>query len=182
MVVKDTPERVVWINFDRAKKYDEGQLTAKQKDLIEQEEEVVVDFTICLVSCGPKISMVNFFLSFINRQLIMRKGRWMNHASFSMRSDTVLTHNMTTTSHLCNRSRDLTLLDLGNRCWHSGLNISYYFNLDIYIHVKRSTKMPVLRRDQRRCLKTANCWYRLPKATMSSKLPIARKPAILEIA
>ena len=38
----------------------------------------------------------------------------MNHASFSAPSDTVLSHNMTTTSHLCNRSRALTLLDLGN--------------------------------------------------------------------
>ncbi|KAJ6150156.1 hypothetical protein N7471_001355 [Penicillium samsonianum] len=54
MVVKDTPERVVWINFDQAKKYDEGQLTAKQKDLIEQEEEVVVDFTICLTADHEK--------------------------------------------------------------------------------------------------------------------------------
>lgn len=181
MVVKDTLERVVWVNFDRAKKYD-GQLTVKQNDLIEQEEEVVVDFIIYLVSCGPKISMVNFFLIFINRKLIMRKGRWMNHASSSTPGDTVLTHNMTTTSYLCNRSTDLTLLDLGNRCWYSGMNTSYYVNLDNYIHVKGGTKMPVLRRDQRRCLKTANCWYRLPKATMSSKLPIVRKPAILEIA
>lgn len=98
------------------KKYDEGQPTAKQKDLIEREEDVVVDFTICLVSCGPRISMVNFYLSFINRQLITRKGRGMNHASFSTCSDTVLTHNMTTISHLCTRSRALTLLDLSNRC------------------------------------------------------------------
>lgn len=73
MVVKDTPERVVWIDFDRAEKYDGDQLTAKQKDLFEQEEEVVVDFTISLVSCGPKIPMVNSFLIFINRQLIIRK-------------------------------------------------------------------------------------------------------------
>lgn len=50
MVVIDTPERVVWIDFDRARTYHEDQLTAEEKDLLQEEGECVNDFRICMVS------------------------------------------------------------------------------------------------------------------------------------
>ncbi|KAK9234784.1 hypothetical protein V1525DRAFT_33268 [Lipomyces kononenkoae] len=48
MVVTDTPERVVWIDFDRAETYDEDRITSEQEELLEEEEEIVVGFKKCL--------------------------------------------------------------------------------------------------------------------------------------
>lgn len=50
MVVKNHPERVVWIDFDRAETYDEDKITCEQRCLLEEEEEVVLGFKECLVS------------------------------------------------------------------------------------------------------------------------------------
>ncbi|KAH8435124.1 uncharacterized protein LDX57_012753 [Aspergillus melleus] len=50
MVVKDTPDRVVWLDFDRAETYDEEGITSEQARLIEEEQEIVTGFKICLVS------------------------------------------------------------------------------------------------------------------------------------
>jgi predicted Ser/Thr protein kinase len=50
MVVTDTPERVIWIDFDRAETYDEDRITNEQKELLEEEEEIVAGFKSCLVS------------------------------------------------------------------------------------------------------------------------------------
>lgn len=50
MVVKNDPERVIWIDFDRAETYDQDQMTQKQKALIKEEEEIVISFKDCLVS------------------------------------------------------------------------------------------------------------------------------------
>ena len=52
MVVADTPERVVWLDFDRAETYDEDKITAEEKDLIEEEEVMVNEFRTCMVSGG----------------------------------------------------------------------------------------------------------------------------------
>ncbi|KKA19530.1 hypothetical protein T310_6487 [Rasamsonia emersonii CBS 393.64] len=48
MVVKNDPERVIWIDFDRAETYDQDQMTQKQKALIKEEEEIVISFKDCL--------------------------------------------------------------------------------------------------------------------------------------
>lgn len=50
MVVRDDPERVVWIDFDRAETYNKDQITNEQKHLLEEEEEIIVNFKECLVS------------------------------------------------------------------------------------------------------------------------------------
>lgn len=47
LVVTDT---VVWIDFDRADTYHEDQITARQKDFLEEEGAVVNDFRTCMVS------------------------------------------------------------------------------------------------------------------------------------
>ncbi|KZF26557.1 hypothetical protein L228DRAFT_264938 [Xylona heveae TC161] len=43
MVVKDDPERVVWIDFNRAETYDRDKITDRQKGFLEEEEELVVE-------------------------------------------------------------------------------------------------------------------------------------------
>ncbi|KAJ9243486.1 hypothetical protein DTO280E4_5601 [Paecilomyces variotii] len=48
MIIKDDPERVVWIDFDRAETYNEDQITDKQKYLLEREEVMVVEFKKCI--------------------------------------------------------------------------------------------------------------------------------------
>ena len=50
MVVKDDPERVVWLDFDRAKTYDEQLVTDEERQSLEEEVEMVTDFQQCLVS------------------------------------------------------------------------------------------------------------------------------------
>ncbi|KAJ5354955.1 hypothetical protein N7541_005999 [Penicillium brevicompactum] len=54
MVVMDTPERVVWLDFDRAETYDEDQITVEQKDLLGEENEIVNGFIYCLATDHEK--------------------------------------------------------------------------------------------------------------------------------
>lgn len=56
MFVTDTPERVVWLDFDRAETFDTSQITVEQEDLLKEEEEIVHGFTECLVSRGQSFS------------------------------------------------------------------------------------------------------------------------------
>lgn len=56
MVVTDTPERVVWLDFDRAETFDTSQITVEREDLLKEEEEIIRGFTECLVSRGPRFS------------------------------------------------------------------------------------------------------------------------------
>ncbi|KAL1850538.1 hypothetical protein Plec18170_006823 [Paecilomyces lecythidis] len=42
LVVKDDPDRVIWIDFDRAATYEEASITDSEKTLLEEEEETVV--------------------------------------------------------------------------------------------------------------------------------------------
>ncbi|KAJ9225219.1 hypothetical protein DTO027B5_6505 [Paecilomyces variotii] len=44
MVVKDDPERVIWIDFDRAATYEEASITDSEKSLLEDEEITLVYF------------------------------------------------------------------------------------------------------------------------------------------
>ncbi|KAL1963350.1 hypothetical protein VTN77DRAFT_8471 [Rasamsonia byssochlamydoides] len=48
LVVEDDPERVVWIDFDRAETYDPDQITYRQRVLMQEEEEIVTSFKDCL--------------------------------------------------------------------------------------------------------------------------------------
>ena len=48
-VVKDDPERVVWLDFDRAEIYDENQLDEWVTKLLEEERAIVADFHRFLV-------------------------------------------------------------------------------------------------------------------------------------
>jgi serine/threonine protein kinase len=50
MVVRNDPERVVWIDFDRAETYDEGEISDDERRSLREEEEIVVGFAECLVS------------------------------------------------------------------------------------------------------------------------------------
>ncbi|CAG8229009.1 unnamed protein product [Penicillium salamii] len=54
MVVADTPERVVWLDFDRAETYDEDKITVEQQKLIEEEELMVDEFRIAMVGRGQR--------------------------------------------------------------------------------------------------------------------------------
>lgn len=49
-IVKDDPERVVWIDFDRAMTFDEQTITETQKWWLEEEEIMVSEFHEALVS------------------------------------------------------------------------------------------------------------------------------------
>lgn len=49
MIVKDDPERVVWLDFDRAQTYHEESMTDEQKRYLEREETIVADFRRNLV-------------------------------------------------------------------------------------------------------------------------------------
>ncbi|OQE11538.1 hypothetical protein PENVUL_c002G00643 [Penicillium vulpinum] len=53
MVVTDTAERVVWMDFDRAETYNGHQVTSEQEELLRVEEEIVVDIGECLVRTLP---------------------------------------------------------------------------------------------------------------------------------
>ncbi|KAG2413344.1 hypothetical protein HFD88_002533 [Aspergillus terreus] len=48
MVLKDEPERVLWIDFDRAETYDEETITEKQKRFLDEEEQMVGELAECL--------------------------------------------------------------------------------------------------------------------------------------
>ncbi|PLB46855.1 hypothetical protein P170DRAFT_511529 [Aspergillus steynii IBT 23096] len=48
MVVRDDPERVIWMDFDRAETYDCDDLTDEQKHILQEEEVVVKELKQCL--------------------------------------------------------------------------------------------------------------------------------------
>lgn len=50
MNFKNDPERVIWLDFDRAQTFHEGSLTKRWKHFIEEEELVVSQFVESLVS------------------------------------------------------------------------------------------------------------------------------------
>lgn len=50
MVVTDDLSRVVWIDFDRAETYNDGEMTEKQKALLAEEEDIVSGILTDLVS------------------------------------------------------------------------------------------------------------------------------------
>lgn len=50
MIVTGSPDRVVWIDFDRAHTYDKETISDEQRSLIEEEQEIVVDFGDAMVS------------------------------------------------------------------------------------------------------------------------------------
>lgn len=52
MVFKDDPERVVWIDFDRADTFDEDSITERQKQRLDEEEQMVSELVDCLVSAA----------------------------------------------------------------------------------------------------------------------------------
>lgn len=54
LIVKDDPERVVWIDFNRANTYDEHRITDRERAFLDEEEETVEGLKMCLV-CPPKI-------------------------------------------------------------------------------------------------------------------------------
>ena len=49
MITPDNPERVLWIDFDRAESYELGHLTQKQKEWIDGELESAMSLGKCLV-------------------------------------------------------------------------------------------------------------------------------------
>lgn len=52
MVFKDDPERVVWIDFDRADTFDEDSITERQRQRLDEEEQMVSELVDCLVSAA----------------------------------------------------------------------------------------------------------------------------------
>ncbi|PKY02229.1 hypothetical protein P168DRAFT_329187 [Aspergillus campestris IBT 28561] len=50
MIVRGDPERVMWMDFDRAKTYGRDSVTDEQRILLGEEEETVVGFKQCLGS------------------------------------------------------------------------------------------------------------------------------------
>ncbi|GES57108.1 hypothetical protein ATEIFO6365_0001039500 [Aspergillus terreus] len=48
MVLNDQPERVVWIDFDRAETYDEDTITERQIRFLDEEEQTVGELAECL--------------------------------------------------------------------------------------------------------------------------------------
>ncbi|KKZ65631.1 hypothetical protein EMCG_08538 [[Emmonsia] crescens] len=48
LIVKDDPERVVWIDFNRANTYDEHTITDREKVFLAEEEETVAGLKMCL--------------------------------------------------------------------------------------------------------------------------------------
>ncbi|KAE8150633.1 hypothetical protein BDV25DRAFT_129396 [Aspergillus avenaceus] len=54
MVFDDDPERVVWIDFDRADTYDKEQITDEQKERLSEEEAIVLGLRECLELDLPK--------------------------------------------------------------------------------------------------------------------------------
>ncbi|CAI7652085.1 unnamed protein product [Penicillium glandicola] len=53
MIVKDTPERVVWLDFDRAHTYDEDRITVEE-DLIKEEEIIIMDIQDAIATDANK--------------------------------------------------------------------------------------------------------------------------------
>ncbi|EFW22734.1 conserved hypothetical protein [Coccidioides posadasii str. Silveira] len=48
LIVKDDPERVVWIDFNRANTYDEHRITDRERAFLDEEEETVEGLKMCL--------------------------------------------------------------------------------------------------------------------------------------
>ncbi|KAL2819103.1 hypothetical protein BJX63DRAFT_418883 [Aspergillus granulosus] len=48
MVIGNHPEKVIWMDFDRAKTYDEDQITDEQRCLLKEEDEMVSGFKKCI--------------------------------------------------------------------------------------------------------------------------------------
>ncbi|KAJ5577938.1 uncharacterized protein N7459_006902 [Penicillium hispanicum] len=62
MVVTDSPDRIVWIDFDRAETYNEEQITTEQRKLLEEEEEIVDGLKVCLASDYEKGKLEDAYL------------------------------------------------------------------------------------------------------------------------
>ncbi|KMU73141.1 hypothetical protein CISG_03402 [Coccidioides immitis RMSCC 3703] len=54
LIVKDDPERVVWIDFNRANTYDEHRITDRERAFLDEEEETVEGLKMCLEADLPK--------------------------------------------------------------------------------------------------------------------------------
>ncbi|KMP03553.1 hypothetical protein CIRG_03245 [Coccidioides immitis RMSCC 2394] len=52
LIVKDDPERVVWIDFNRANTYDEHRITDRERAFLDEEEETVEGLKMCLRETG----------------------------------------------------------------------------------------------------------------------------------
>jgi serine/threonine protein kinase len=50
IVVRNDPERVVWIDFNRAETYDKGEISDDERQSLHKEEEIIIRFAECLVS------------------------------------------------------------------------------------------------------------------------------------
>lgn len=81
MVVKDDPERVIWIDFDRAATYEEASITDSEKSLLEDEEITLVYFKQFMVS-SPVIGIYGSSFLIISRKTIWRKGNSKMRISF----------------------------------------------------------------------------------------------------
>lgn len=84
MVVKDSPNRIIWLDFDRAETYDEDSITSRQLELIEQEEQLVIELQECLVSVAVieeyyTVVICRFRLIPFVRNPITQKGSLMKH-------------------------------------------------------------------------------------------------------
>jgi hypothetical protein len=74
VITSDHPERVLWIDFDRAETYEEDHVAPKQKDWIDLEFECIVDMGRLLVRRNPplpKWSVIN--LTFAKRRKIRQR-------------------------------------------------------------------------------------------------------------
>ena len=63
MITPENPERVLWIDFDRAESYKLGHLTQKQKEWMNFELECAVDLGNCLVCFLLIFSSTSLFSS-----------------------------------------------------------------------------------------------------------------------
>lgn len=63
MIVEGDPERVVWIDFDRAQTY-YGERTERQKEWFEMGKLIVVELGEDMV-CGPLLSQYFFYGAFV---------------------------------------------------------------------------------------------------------------------
>jgi serine/threonine protein kinase len=80
IIVKDDPERVLWIDFDRAETYDR-QITDEQKRFLDEEEEIVHDFRDCLVSTLHQTCMIPN-ITLLCSKPIVQKGDLMRRIYF----------------------------------------------------------------------------------------------------
>lgn len=78
MVVKDTPDRVIWLDFDRAETYDEDQITDEQVEGLKEEEQIMMEFSSFMVSTADSQMITHDNLS-LPRPLIMQTGSLKKH-------------------------------------------------------------------------------------------------------